>query len=153
MSQPHGIDPRGPRFAATITATLLAVTILLALTAPAGVILTPAFFALLIVTALFAWGVASPETAPWGVLYRRVVAPRLAPPTEQEDPRPPRFAQGVGLVVAGAGVLLHLIGVPHAILIAAVIAFAAAFLNVAFNFCLGCQMYLLLQRIRSRATA
>ncbi|MEV8172896.1 DUF4395 family protein, partial [Microbacterium sp. NPDC077486] len=38
--------------------------------------------------------------------------PNAAPgtPVELEDPRPPRFAQGVGLVVVGLGLLLHLAG-------------------------------------------
>jgi len=106
----------------------------------------PGFLLLLIVALLFVWGVAWPRTAPWGVLYRRVVQPRLAPPAEFEDPRPPRFAQGVGLFVTAVGLLLHLAGVPWALPIAAAMAFVAAFLNAAFGLCLGCQLYLVLQR-------
>lgn len=109
-------------------------------------ILDPGFLLLLVITLLFVWGVASPRTAPWGVLFRRVVQPRLAPPTEFEDPRPPRFAQGVGLFVTAVGLLLHLAGVPWALPIAAAMAFVAAFLNAVFGLCLGCQLYLLLQR-------
>ncbi|RWR16109.1 DUF4395 domain-containing protein [Microbacterium enclense] len=109
-------------------------------------ILDPGFLLLLVIALLFVWGVASPRTAPWGVLYRRVVQPRLAPPTEFEDPRPPRFAQGVGLLVTAVGLLLHLAGVPWALPIAAAAAFIAAFLNAAFGLCLGCQLYLVLQR-------
>src|SRR5690349_9862792 len=52
-------------------------------------ILDPAFLLLLLAAVLFLWGAAWPRTAPWGVLYRKVVAPRLAPPTEWEDARPP----------------------------------------------------------------
>jgi hypothetical protein len=74
------------------------------------------------------------------------VQPRLAPPAELEDPRPPRFAQGVGLLVTVIGLALHLLGVPWALPIAAAAAFVAAFLNAAFGFCLGCQLYLLLAR-------
>ena len=95
---------------------------------------------------LFVWAVASPRTAPWGVLYRRVIQPRLSPPTTFEDPRPPRFAQGVGLFVTAVGLLLHVAGVPWALPIAAAMAFVAAFLNAVFGLCLGCQLYLLLQR-------
>jgi hypothetical protein len=80
------------------------------------------------------------------VLYRRVVQPRLAPPVDHEDPRPPRFAQGVGLFVSVVGLVLHLLGVPWALPIAAGMAFFAAFLNAVFGLCLGCQLYLLLQR-------
>jgi len=106
----------------------------------------PGFLVLLVVGLLFVWGVAWPRTAPWGALFRAAVRPRLAPPTELEDPRPPRFAQGVGLVVVGIGLVLHVLGVPWALPIAAAAAFIAAFLNAVFAFCLGCQIYLLLQR-------
>src|SRR5437764_4793105 len=34
--------------------------------------------------------------APYGLVYKRLVAPRLAPPAELEAEAPPRFAQGVG---------------------------------------------------------
>ncbi|WZH36964.1 MAG: DUF4395 domain-containing protein [Microbacterium enclense] len=106
----------------------------------------PGFLLLLVIALLFVWGVTSPRTAPWSALYRRVVQPRLAPPTEFEDPRPPRFAQGVGLFVTGVGLVLHLVGVPWALPIAAAMAFVAAFLNAVFGLCLGCQLYLVLQR-------
>lgn len=142
---PAGIDPRGPRFGAAITSLLLLVVVLLGLTGTAR-ILDPAFLLLLVVALLFLWGVLSPRTAPWGVLYRRAVQPRLAPPAELEDPRPPRFAQGVGLLVSVIGLVLQLFGVPWALPIAAAAAFVAAFLNAAFGFCLGCQLYLLLAR-------
>jgi hypothetical protein len=151
----RGIDPRGPRFAAGITSALLLVAVLLGLTGLSATIasvslaqrvLDPAFLLLSAIALLFLWGVLSPRTAPWGVLYRRLIAPRLAPPRELEDPRPPRFAQGVGLFVTGIGLMLHLAGVPWALTIAAAAAFMAAFLNAVFGLCLGCQLYLLLQR-------
>lgn len=151
---PAGIDPRGPRFAAANTATLLAAAVFLALLGTAvdasaslaARLADPAFLLLLALDALFAWGAASPATAPWGVLFRRAIRPRLAPPAELEDPRPPRFAQAVGLVVVGIGLLLHLLGVPFALPVAAAAAFLAAFLNAAFAFCLGCELYLILTR-------
>jgi len=113
---------------------------------PGQRILDPAFLLTLVVALLFLWGVVSPTTHPWSTLFRRVVRPRLAPPTELEDPRPPRFAQGVGLFVVTLGLVLQLVGVPLAVPIATAAAFVAAFLNAAFGFCLGCQLYLLLQR-------
>lgn len=159
---PRGIDPRGPRFAAGITAVLLLIVVFLGLTGlstartsegwaitsatVAERFLDPAFLLLLATTLLFLWGVLSPRTAPWGVLYRTVVAPRLAPPQDLEDPRPPRFAQGVGLFVSAVGLALQLAGVPWALTLAAAAAFIAAFLNAVFGLCLGCQLYLLLQR-------
>lgn len=167
MSEPRtpaGIDPRGPRFAAAITSVLLLVAVLLGLVGAstsrglaAGSWLLPqltvaqraadpGFLLLLVIALLFLWGVLSPRTAPWGALYRRAVRPRLAPPTDLEDPRPPRFAQGVGLFVTTIGLVLHLAGVPWALPIAAGAAFVAAFLNAVFGLCLGCQLYLVLQR-------
>ena len=152
---PKGIDPRGPRFAASITTVLLAVATLLALTGTSTAKATttiaeraadPGFILLLVIALLFLWGVLSPCTQPWSVLYRRVIQPRLSPPTDLEDPRPPRFAQGVGLFVTSLGLVLHLAGVPWALSIAAALAFVAAFLNAVFGLCLGCQLYLLLQR-------
>lgn len=119
---------------------------LIAYATPLQRFLDPAFLLLLATALLFLWGVLSPRTAPWGVLYRKLVAPRLKPPAELEDPRPPRFAQGVGLFVVGIGLVLHLLGVPWALTIAAAAAFVAAFLNAVFGLCLGCQLYLLLQR-------
>ncbi len=106
----------------------------------------PGFVVAATVAVLFVWGVVSPATSPWAVLFRGAIRPRLAPPAELEDPRPPRFAQGVGLFVVGLGLVLHLAGVPLALPIATAAAFVAAFLNAAFGFCLGCQLYLLLQR-------
>jgi hypothetical protein len=106
----------------------------------------PAFLLLVVIAALFLWGVVSQRTTPWSVLFRRVVQPRLSPPSEFEDPRPPRFAQGVGLFVSVIGLLLQLAGVPWGLPVAAAVAFLAAFLNAAFGLCLGCQLYLLLQR-------
>lgn len=145
-----GIDPRGPRFGAAITATLLLVTVVLAVAGAA----TAAFWLLVALTALFAWGAfAGIRRHPFGLLFGRFVRPRLAPPAELEDPRPPTFAQAVGFAVAATGVVLALLGVPFAVTIAAGAAFVAAFLNAAFDFCLGCQLYLLLVRARVIRTA
>jgi hypothetical protein len=140
-----GIDPRGPRFGALITAVVLLVVIFLALVDAAGA----ALVLLALQTLVFAWGALAGITRhPYGWLYRTLVRPRLAAPAELEDPTPPTFAQGVGLVVALTGVVLGAIGVPAAVPVAAAAAFLAAFLNAAFDYCLGCQLYLLLVRAR-----
>jgi hypothetical protein len=141
---PAGIDPRGPRVGAGITAVLLVVVLLLG-----G---APALVLLAVIAALFALGaVRGAQGTVQGRLYQRLVRPRLAPPTELEDPRPPRFAQLVGLIITGLGVLLGLLGVPGAAPVAAALALVAAFLNSAFGLCLGCELYLLGVRLRSRA--
>jgi cytochrome c biogenesis protein CcdA len=154
MTSPAGIDPRGPRFSAGITAVLLLVVIGLSL---AGATLA-GFLLLLAIALLFAWGAfAGVARHPYGILYRKLVRPRLAPPAELEDPVPPTFAQGVGLFVTAVGLILALVGVPFAVPIFAGLAFIAAFLNSVFGYCLGCQIYLLLVRAgilgRARQTA
>lgn len=138
-----GIDPRSPRFGAGITAVLLLVVLFLALS---GFDMA-AFVVLLVISLLFAWGAfAGIQLHPYGYLFRTLVRPRLAPPAEREDPAPPTFAQGVGFVITGLGLVLALFGVPYAVVIAAGLAFVAAFLNSVFGYCLGCQIYLLLVR-------
>ncbi|WP_022886969.1 DUF4395 domain-containing protein [Glaciibacter superstes] len=140
-----GIDPRGPRFGAGITAVLLLVDVFLGLTGAS----VAALVLLAAIAALFAWGAfAGVRRHPYGWLFARLVRPRLAPPTELEDAAPPTFAQGVGLFVTFVGVVLGLVGLPVAVVIAATAAFLAAFLNSVFGYCLGCQLYLLLVRAR-----
>lgn len=157
-SRPAGaIDARGPRVSAGITALLLLVGIALALigNSTGGSLASlslseraadPGFLVLAVVALLFAWSLASARTQPLSALFRAAILPRLSPTTDWEDPRPPRFAQGVGLVVVGAGLVLHLLGVPWALVIAGAAAFVAAALNASIGFCLGCEIYLLLAR-------
>ena len=79
-------------------------------------------------------------------LYRKLVRPRLARPTELENPAPPTFAQGVGFGFAAIGAIGYLSGVTALGLVFTGFALAAAFLNAAFDFCLGCEVYLLIRR-------
>lgn len=144
MTIPSGIDPRGPRFGAGITGVLLLTVIALSLVG-ATVAATVLFAAIVLV---FAWGAfAGIRRHPYGVLFKNLIRPRLKPPTELEDPAPPTFAQGVGLVITGIGLVLGLLGLTVAVPVAAALAFVAAFLNSVFGYCLGCQIYLLLVRI------
>ncbi len=145
QSQRPGIDPRGPRFGAGITAILLLVDIYLGLTGLG----TAALVLLTVIALVFAWGAfAGVQRHPYGAIFKRLVRPRLTAPRELEDPVPPTFAQGVGLVITGVGVILGLAGLPAAVVITAILAFVAAFLNSVFGYCLGCQFYLLLVRAR-----
>ena len=81
------------------------------------------------------------------MLFRKVVRPRLGAPTKLEDPAPPRFAQTVGLGFAVIGLVGLLTGVTVVAYVAVAFALGAAFLNAAFDFCLGCEMYLLGRRV------
>ena len=149
------IDPRGPRFGASITSVLLLVTLTLGLLDPGvGATLadrasTPAFLLLLAITFLFAWGaLLGVSKHPYGLLFRALVKPRLGPPEFTESEKPPTFAQLVGFLVAGTGVVLHLAGIPYGLVIATGAAFIASFLNAVFAYCLGCEIYALLVRAK-----
>src|SRR5204862_534021 len=83
----------GPRFGAVITTVVLAV-----------VLLTGSAWLLAAQLAVFAVGaLAGLRYAPYGLLYRYLVRPRLGPPASTEPAAPPRFSQGVGMVFAAAG--------------------------------------------------
>jgi hypothetical protein len=137
------IDPRGPRFAAVITTVVLALVLVTGsgwlLAAQALVFATGATFGL--------------RYAPYGLLYQQLIRPRLGPPRELERVPPPRFAQAVGLAFAIAGVAGYAAGVTWLGLAATAAALVAAFLNGVFGFCLGCEMYLLIRRIRPGSEA
>ena len=139
-TNPARIDPRGPRFAASLTTVVLAV-----------VLITGSGWLLAAQAVVFALGaLAGLGRSPYGWLFRTFVRPRLGPPTELEDAAPPRFAQGVGLVFALVGTVGYLSGATWLGLAATGCALAAAFLNAAFGYCLGCEGYLLLRRSQDR---
>ncbi len=63
-------------------------------------------------------------------------------------------AQAMGLVIAGVGVICLAAGATAAGLVFTALALAAAFLNAAFDLCLGCHVYLFIQRnLRVRPSA
>ena len=136
------IDPRGPQLAAALTAVVLVAVLLLP---------TPYAVALLAVQAvLFAVGaVRGVQATPHAWLFRTLVRPRLAPPTEWEAPEPPRFAQAVGLTFAVVGLVALLAGATVLGQVAVGLALVAALLNAVFAFCLGCEVYLLARRALS----
>ncbi len=132
------IDARGPRFGAIITTAVLALALA-----------TTSVWLLLAQTLVFAVGaIAGMRYAPYGLVFRFLVRPRLGPPTRFEPAAPPRFAQAVGLVIAGIGVIGYAAGATAVGIACTALALAAAFLNAAFDFCLGCHMYLFIRRIR-----
>ncbi|MER6493753.1 MULTISPECIES: DUF4395 domain-containing protein [Streptomyces] len=135
------IDARGPRFGAAVTTVVLA-----------AVLITGSGWLLAWQTLAFALSAAGGVgRSPYGWLFRKVVRPRIGPPTEFESPQPPRFAQAVGLAFAALGLVGYGIGPEWLGLAATGLALAAAFLNAAFGYCLGCEMYLLVRRVAVRA--
>ncbi|MET8850009.1 DUF4395 domain-containing protein [Amycolatopsis sp. NPDC004625] len=130
------VDPRGPRFAAILTTIVLAV-----------VLLTQWWPLLAAQTVVFAIGAfVGLKQAPYSIVYRALVAPRLGPASEREDAAPLRFAQAVGFVFALAGTVGFALDVAPLGIVATAFALFAAFLNAAFDFCLGCEMFLLIKR-------
>jgi hypothetical protein len=134
------IDARGPRFGAVITSLVLATALA---TNNVWVIVAQAI--------VFAIGaIKGPQFTPYAFIYKTFVKPRLKGETPAEDVRPPQFAQTVGLLFALAAIGGVLFSVNAVFTIAVAFALGAAFLNAAFNFCLGCEVYLLLLRARSK---
>ena len=130
------IDVRGPRFVAGVTAVVLAVALLLdsgELVAVQGVVFAVGAFAGL-------------RHAPYAVVFRLLVAPRLGPVREREAEAPPRFAQAVGLLFAAVGATGYLLGAPALGAVATGLALVAALLNAVTGFCLGCELYLIARR-------
>jgi len=133
------IDARGPRFSAALTTVVLAIALV------TGSVWVATFQAV-----VFAIGaINGPQFTPYAFIYRTLIKPRLKSPLRTEDVRPPKFAQSIGLVFALVALVGSATGTPVVFTVAIAAALAAAFLNAAFDFCLGCQIYLLLARLRS----
>lgn len=145
MAKSTQIDPRGPRFGAAITNIASLIAFYLALETATEAL---ALVIVSILAALFAIGTFfGTSKHPFGILYKKVVRPRLSAPKELEDSRPPQFAQFVGLFVTSVGIALSLAAVPYGLAIATGALFAASALQAYFGYCLGCQMYLGLKRL------
>jgi hypothetical protein len=134
------IDVRAPRFAAALTSVVLAVALL-----------TGSGWLVAVQALVFAVGaLAGLRSAPYGLVFRTLVAPRLGPVREREPEAPPRFAQVVGLLFTVVGAAGYLLGVPLLGAVATGLALVAALLNAVTGFCLGCELYLSLRRVLPR---
>ena len=132
------IDARGPRFGAAITTVVLAVALVTHSTWLVGLQLV-----------VFAIGaIGTPVKTPYALIYKKFVRPRLRGEVPTEDVRPPQFAQAVGLAFAVVAFVAGLVGAKSVFVVALSLCLAAAFLNAAFNYCLGCEAYLLIVRLK-----
>jgi hypothetical protein len=139
VDQSNFLDARGPRFGAAVTTVLIALTLL-----------TNSALLLGLVLATFSIGAfLGPKRTPYALIFRKLVQPRLKGEVPREDVRPPHFAQIVGFVFLFLGALAYLLDITALVTVALGAALGAAFLNAAFNYCLGCELYLLLARARS----
>ncbi|CAN2225785.1 Domain of unknown function DUF4395 [Candidatus Nanopelagicaceae bacterium] len=132
------IDARGPRFGAVITTIVLA----------AALATNNVWFIVAQAIAFAIGAFKGPQFTPQAFIYKTFVKPRLKGEVPAEDVRPPQFAQSVGLLFALVAIAGATTGVDLLFTIAVAFALGAAFLNAAFNFCLGCEIYLLLLRAR-----
>lgn len=137
------IDVRGARFGALLTTFVLALTLA-----------TESWILALWQTAVFAIGaVFGPARTPYSSIFRAVVKPRLKSSPTFEDERPPRFAQAVGFLFGAVALVGVASGISLLFTLSIAFALVAAFLNTAFNFCLGCKVYLLLVRAFKKESA
>lgn len=144
MSTDIQVDVRGPRFAAWITTAVLVSTLVVsAFSARAATVVLGAQAVVFTIGAL-----RGPRNSPYGILFAKLVAPRLGPVREREPVPPLKFAQLVGLVFAVIGVAGFAAGVPMLGVVATAFALLASFLNAGFGICLGCQLYPLAARLR-----
>ena len=133
------IDARGPRWSAVITTVVLAIALV-----------TSSLWVIAFQAVVFAIGAfRGPQFTPYALIFKKLIKPRMKSAATLEDVRPPQFAQTVGLGFALVAVIASVTGAGGLFTIAVAFALAAAFLNAAFNFCLGCEMYLLILRART----
>jgi hypothetical protein len=136
------LDPRGQRFAATVTGVVLIV-----------VLATGWGWLALAQAVVFAVTAADPRRGPYSMIFRALVLPRLGPPAEREDAAPVRFAQLVGFVCLSVASLGYFSGATALGVVFAAFGLLAAFLNAAFGLCLGCEAYLAGRRLTARRPA
>jgi hypothetical protein len=134
----RGIDPRGQRFGAGLSAIVLGLVTVLGLTvAPAAWLIVPLVGLALGIssargTRYFVFG------RPWPTVRRLL---HLAPPKELEHEVPPRFAQAMGATFLGLATLAFVVGLtPLGWLFTVAVAALQTLLAVT-GYCLGCKLY------------
>ena len=132
------IDARGPRWSALFTTFVLAIALV-----------TSSVWLIAFQAVVFAIGaLRGPQFTPYALIFKKLIKPRLKSEVSLEDVRPPQFSQAIGLVFTIVAIIGSVTGIGGVFTVAVGFALAAAFLNAAFNFCLGCEMYLLILRAR-----
>jgi hypothetical protein len=137
---PVFIDARGPRYSAAITTTVLALALITESNYLIGF-----QFAVFLSAVIFGL-----RRSIYGFIYRNLIQPRLSGPVPIENEAAPRFAQLIGALFAFVALIGGVSGNTGVFLVATSFALGAAFLNAAFGFCLGCQVYLRQVRVRAR---
>ena len=140
------VDVRGPRFGAAITMLVLAVALVVQGTVGVWLV-TWQWVAFAISTGLgLAW-------SPYGNLFRFFKRRfELGPPPATEHEGPPRFAQACGLAVLTVALVAFVAGGAGSVVgwIAVGVVLALSTLLALTGICVGCELYLLGQRLRTR---
>ncbi|MCC5950585.1 MAG: DUF4395 domain-containing protein [Acidimicrobiia bacterium] len=137
---PPPIDPRGPRTNQAVLATALAVGFVAGWWP-----IAPLFAGVLALGAAF-----GPRYGPVLRFYTAVIRPRLGPPTELEDPRPPRFAATVGVAFLTAATVAFALGATSVGWSLTLVVAALAALSAVTGLCVGCELYVTVARWRAR---
>ena len=148
----HGnllIDVRGPRFGAAITSAVLATALVVQGSVGVGLVAWQWLaFAISTVFGL-AW-------SPYGNLFRFVKRRAdLGPPPATEPEGPPRFAQACGLAVATVALVAFVVGGTGSVVgwVAVGVVLALSALLALTGICVGCELYLVGQRLKARGQA
>ncbi len=128
-----------------VNQTGIIVTVLVAFVG--GALFRPLLVLIPLLAVVLLVGTFAPRLALFKQFYFKVLKPRgiVKPRPVQDRPEPHNFAQGLGgvfLAVASVFLIpLTFLGLALALLVAVL-----AFVNVAFGYCLGCQIFYQLER-------
>jgi hypothetical protein len=147
LSKPHAVDSNLPRGKAAFHAIFPALAFLIG--GETGVFIVAATGLAMAASVLL-----GPRFSLFGRLFQKVIRPALRiGEGKKDDAAPHRFAEALGAVFLIAASLALALGASlvGSFLTLAVAALAA--LNWLAGICVGCQMYLLFQRFKTRAIA
>jgi len=135
------IDVRGPRFAAALTALVLAGALVARGGAGVGLLAWQ--------WAVFGLGsLAGVAWSPYGWLFQRVRRWGLRPTFNTEPAAPVRFSQACGFVGTSLALALLALGLPVAAWSVVGVVLGLSSLLAATGLCIGCELYVVLQRVR-----
>lgn len=143
------VDVRGPRFGAAITMVVLAVALVVQGRVGVGLVAWQWVAFLVSTVAGLAW-------SPYGTIFRFVKRRAdLGPPPATEPEGPPRFAQACGLAVSTIALAAFAVGGAGSLVgwIAVGVVLALSALLALTGLCVGCELYLLGQRLRAGGQA
>jgi len=136
FSFPRVLNDKATRFVAGVVSLATVVT------------LVTGWYWLLIPLAYGFWArvLTGPTLNPLGWVATNYVAPKFFGERRPVSGPPKRFAQAMGTTFSTSALILVLLGLTTAADVVLVVLFAAAFLESAFGFCLGCKTFAILMR-------